>query len=414
MSRRRFTQLWAVIGIAAVQLKRTPGRTALAVVGIMLAVLSVTILASIGAGVLEFGQQQFNASGRDLWVTGGPLRLAPQTSAPIQNSIVDAHSVATQIERHNAVVVATPMAFQAVYVGRNNSSFRLLTGAGVPTAPGGEAIEIDRGTGLEDEDVHYANGTYAGPMTNEVVIDPQTAALFNVSVGDTLYVGGSKSTAREHAFTVVGISPTFTRFLGTPTVIVHLSELQTVTGTTSTDRATFITVRLSETADPEAVQAELQRAHPRYDVRTNRQQLQALLQQKALVIASATALVVLAVVAGIGLTVNLLMLVVYQQQRELAALRALGFSRWLLVGIVATQGFLLGLAGGILGLAVTPIAVITLDLAAAWLVGFESLLRTPPLVYAGGAGIAVGIGTIGAVIAGWQIARLPSLAQLEQ
>jgi hypothetical protein len=78
-------------------------------------------------------------------------------------------------------------------------------------------------------------------MSHEVMIDTQTAEQFDVGVGDTLYIGGTLSSARSNEFTVVGISDTFSRFLGTPTVTMPLSELQTVTGTTSTDSATFIT-----------------------------------------------------------------------------------------------------------------------------------------------------------------------------
>lgn len=414
MIRRHVTRLWAVVGIAAVRLRRTPTRTVLAVLGVALAVLSVTLLASVGAGVLDFGQQKFDSSGRDLWVTGGPLRLDPQSNTPLRNSVVDAHAIAGRIESREDVAVATPLAFQAIYVGRNTSEFKLLTGVGTPVAQGGKVLAVQDGRGIEGRDPHYANGTYEGPMTHEVVIDSRTASLLDVSVGQTLYIGGSKSTAREHAFTVVGISDTFSRFLGTPTLVLQLSELQEITGTTRTDRATFITVQLQPDVDAQTAQAELQRAYPEYDVRTNREQLRALVQDKTLVIASAVALVVLAVIAGIGLMVNLLMLVVYQQQRELAALRALGFSRGLLVDLVAIQGILLGIMGGLVGLAATPVAVVGLNRVAELVVGFESLLRTPVVVYVGGAALALGIGTIGAVIAGWHIARLPPLPQLRE
>jgi putative ABC transport system permease protein len=347
-------------------------------------------------------------------VTGGPLRIDPQMNTPLRNSVVDAHSVEAEIEGREDVAVATSLAFQAVYVGRNTSEFRLLTGVGLQTAAEGKGIAVQEGRGLEGGDPHYANGTYEGPMTHEVVIDSRTADLMNVSVGETLYIGGSKSVARKHAFTVVGTSQTFSRFLGTPTLVLYLSELQEITGTTQSDRATFITVKLQPDVDVQTAQADLQRAYPEYDVRTNREQLRTLVQDKTLVIASAAALVFLAVVAGIGLMVNLLMLVVYQQQHELAALRALGFSRGLLVGLVATQGILLGVLGGAVGLAATPVAVVGLNHVAYLVVGFESLLRTPVLVYAGGAVLAVGIGTIGAVIAGWHIARLPPLPQLQE
>lgn len=412
MTRRR--RLAAAAGIAAVRLKRSPSRTVLAVIGIAVAVLAVTVLASIGAGVLETGQQKFDASGRDLWVTGGPLELQPRSSTPLENAVVNSHDLAADLEGHPNVAVATPMAFQAVYVGRNASDLKLITGAGVPKAAGGKAISISRGRGLTGGDAHYANGTYEGPMSHQVVIDPRTAKLLDASLGDALYVGGSRATASEHEFTIVGVSSTFSRFLGTPTVVFHLSELQEVAGTTGADRATFVTVRLTESANLGAMERKLQEAYPAYDVRTNRQQLRTIVRSQSLLIASAGALVGLAILAGVGLTVNLLALVVYQQRRELAALRAMGLSRGTLVTVVGTQGVLLGVAGGGLGLVATPLAVGGLNRIAAELIGFETLMRTTPMIYGAGVGIAVGIGALGAVVGGWHVGRLPPMSELER
>jgi putative ABC transport system permease protein len=161
------------------------------------------------------------------------------------------------------------------------------------------------------------------------------------------------------------------------------------------------------------VQTDLERQYPEYEIRTNREQLQRILGENAAALASAGVLVVLAVLAGLALTVNLLALVIYQQRRELAALRAIGLSQGTLTGFVASQGVVLGFCGGTLGLLATPPLVFALNRLAAALVGFESLLRTPDAVFVAGAGIALGIGTIAAVVAGWQVARLSPAPHLE-
>lgn len=410
---RGINRLWAVVGLAVNQLRSRPTRTALAVVGIALAVLSMTLLASVGFGVLETGQQKFDASDRELWVTGGPITFRPSSNAPITNTVVDAHGIATELTRRETVLSAHPMAFQTVYVGRNRSSFRLVSGVGIPNVAGPN-LELQNGTAFSPGDPHYADGTYTGPMTYELIIDPRIARLFDVSVGETLYIGGSKAAARQHAFTVVGISPSFSQFLRTPTVTVPLSEFQEITGTTGADRATLIAVNLRDGVDPLVVQEELQAQYPEHEIRTNREQLRAIAQQKAFVIVSAGVLVVVAVVTGLALTILQLALVVHLQKRVLAALQAIGISRATLVGLVGSQGVLLGLAGGTLGLATTPAAVWLLNRVVERLVGFDSLLRTPESVYALGIATAVGIGTISAMVAAWQLARLPSLPQLER
>lgn len=403
------SKLRVAVSVAAAQLRHDRARTVLAVVAVAVAVLSTTLLASLGYGVVETGQQKFDASGRDLWVTGGSLSAGP---GGYGSAILDAHEVAADINSRKGVESAVPLAFQAVYVGNGSGELRTLVGVGVPG--GGPFVRIEEGSGFEHGDDHYADGSYDGPMTNSVVVDSRTAELFDVGVGDTLRIGGSAESARQHEFEVVGISPTFSSFLGAPTVTLHLSELQEVTGTTGTDRATFITVTLADGADPAAMEAELERAYPDYEVRTNDEQMRSILQHNAVVIAVGGALVVLAVVAGFALTLNVLSIVVFQQREELAALTALGVSRRTLVGMVAAQGVLLGAVGGLLGVAVTPPFAAVLNYVAAEIVGFEDLVRAPVSVLVLGGAIALVIGTLAAAVAGWRTLRVVGVDQLSR
>lgn len=400
----------AVVGIAFAGLRHDRARTTLAILGIALAVLATTTLAGTGYGVIETGQEKFSAADRDLWITGGPVQFAPGTVGGIENSIHGAHTISAELERRADIQTAVPMSFQTVYVSANGSKFQTLVGVGAPARGG--SVQISSGRGFNRSDVHYAEGTYSGPMTHEVVIDNRTASLFNVSVGESLYIGGTLASARDHRFTVVGISPTYSRFLGTPTVVVHLSELQEITGTTGTDSASLITVSLTAGTDPAAVEAELERQYPTYDIRTNTEQLRAILERQAVVLASGASLVGLAVIAGIALTVNLLLGLVYQQRRELAALSALGTSSSTLVGFVVVQAFVLGLIGGTLGVGLTFPLAAGLDRVALALVGFENVVRTPTVVLAGGFSIAVVMSVVGAAVAGWQVSRLSPAEEL--
>jgi putative ABC transport system permease protein len=403
------SRLRVAASVAAAQLRHDRARTLLAVVGIAVAVLSTTLLASLGFGVFETGQQKFDASGRDLWVTGGSLSQGP---SGFGTSIQNAHETARDIESREEVHAAVPLAFRAVYVGNGTGEMQTLVGVGVPG--GGPFVNIEQGPGFNRMDVHYANGSYDGPMSNTVVIDSRTAEMYDVGVGDTLQIGGSVESARQHEFEIVGISPTFSSFLGAPTVTVHLSELQEVTGTTGTDKATFITVSLNDGANKSAMEQELQQAYPDYNVRTNDEQMRSILQHNAVVIAVGGALVVLAVVAGFALTLNILSIVVFQQKEELAALTALGVSSKTLVGMVSAQGILLGAAGGLLGVAVTPPFVVGLNWVAGEIVGFEGLVQAPGSVLALGGAIALVIGTFAAAIAGWRTLRTVSIDQLSR
>ncbi|MFP9191314.1 ABC transporter permease [Natrialbaceae archaeon A-CW1-1] len=404
------TRLRASLVLTGTQLRHHRLRLGLAVVGVALAVLAVTLLAGTGLGVVETGTQQFDAADRDLWVTAGETRLTSGGGGGFENNLYDSRSVAAEMERHDGVKNAVPLAFETVYVAReDDEEFRTFVATGVPG--GGPAITISEGEALTG-DQYYANGTYDGERTNEVLIDAETARMLDIGIGDTLYVGGSLATARNTEVTVVGISPTFERMLGTPTVTMPLGELHAATGETTFEPATFITITLEDDADTGAVQRDLETAHPEVDIRTSQEQLEAVLQEQVLVLAAGGTLVVLAIGAGIALTLTLLSLVVYQQRHEFAALRAIGVSSSLLLVTIVAQGFTIGLLGGLLGVVFTPPAVALLNHGAGIVVGFDNLVQTAPWVSLAGLVIAVGIGTVAATIAGWRLGREPALEGL--
>lgn len=405
-----FTRFRAAVGIALAQLRRDRTRTALAVTGVVLAVLAATLLGGVGFGVVETGQQKFDQSGRDLWMTGGPLRISPGSVGGFQPGITDAHGLSDDLSAREDVRTAVPLSFQTVYVGANESSLSTMVAVGVPSSNG---VRLTAGDGFtKGGRAHYAGGSYDGEMTREVVLDPQTADRLGVGVNDTVHLGSTVVGAREHAWRVVGVSPTFRQFLGTGAATVPLSELQSMTGTAREDRAAMLTIDVVDGADPAAVASDLQSEYPNYDVRTNREQLQAVLEQKALVIASGLTLTVLAVIAGVALTVNLLLLLVYQQRRTLAAVRAIGVSGTTLVAITAVQGLAIGLLGGAIGVALTVPLARGLSELAAMLVGFDGLVQTPPLVLAGGGALAVIVGVLSAAVAGYRVAGVDALEQL--
>lgn len=394
-------KLRATVGLAWAGLRHERLRTTIGICGIAVAVLSMTLLAGGGLGVLTVGEQQFEAADRDLWVTGGPLGITTAGGGGFENSIHGAHEVAAEMEGHEDVRTAAPMAFETVYVSPNGSSFDTVIGSGVPG--GGGSISLAEGDGFTTGDRHYAGGSYDGPRANEVVVDRRTAEAYDLEVGDTLYVGGTLSTARENEVTVVGVSPTFSRFLGAPTVTTYLSELQTVTGTAGVDSAAMIAVTLEDGAEPEAVKADLEAQFPEYEVRTNEEQLEGVLAQQAVVITGAVSLVALAFVTGAMLTGSLLSLFVYQHREELSTLWALGVSRRTVGGLVVVQGFLLGLGGWLVGGALTVPLARLLNALVATVVGYEGLVVVSRTAIGASAVVAVGIGTTAALLAALRV-----------
>ena len=406
----RIRRFRATIGIVFAELSRNRLRTMLAVAGIVLAVLATTLLAGVGAGVLETGQSQFDAADRDLWVSSGPVGVSA-ASGGFENTLYDAHVVGNEMNDIEGVRNAVPIGFQTVYISATGDEFSTIIGTGVTSGSG--SVSISEGDAFPGSAGHYNDGSYDGPMSHEVLIDTNTADQFDVGVGDTVFIGGTLNTARNNEFTVVGVSDTFSGFLGTPTVTMPLSELQTVTGRTATDPATFVTVTVDEDAETPVVQQRLQDAYPEFTVRDNQEQLESVVQNQALVLAGAATLVVLAFIAGVALTTNLLALVVYQQRSTLAALQAVGLSQWTLITFISGQGLALGVVGGLVGIGLTVPAAEVLNRVGELLVGFEGLVQVPNEALIVGFAIATGVGTLSAALVAWRISRLETLEALD-
>lgn len=408
MTRRR--RAAGLVGIALRQLLSDRFRTAFAVVGVAFAVLSVTLLTGVATGVVETGETLLDESEQDLWVSGGPISIQPGSVGGFQNPMVDAHATADAIAAHDDVRVAAPMAFQAVYVSPDGEEFDTLIGSGVPAGVG--LLTLEAGDGFSAGDPHYANGTYDGPMKQEVLVDPETAETYNLDVGDTLHVGGTVGGARRNEFEVVGISPTFRKFVGAPTATVRLSELQTLTGTAYDDRATMISVRLEDGADVAAVKADLEATYPELTVRTNREQFRAILERQTLLVAGGSSLAAVAILAGIVLSLNLFLSLMYQQRELFAVFRAVGGSRGSAVLVAVAQAAGIATLGCALGLALTPPLATAVEWLASTVSGFEGLVVVPTDGYLLGAGVAALFGVVGTLAGVLRLSRERLLAQL--
>lgn len=405
-----FQKLRGIIGLAGILLKRDRLRTGLAIVGVVLAVLSATLLASVGLGVVETGQQTFDNAGRDLWITGGPTSIQPGTIGGFESGIVDAHTLAEDIGNRSTIRTAAPMLFQTVYAGTTNESLDSIVAVGLPSSGG---VGIQSGTGFRSDREYYANGAYNGTPSRELVLSTQLTDRFGVEIGDRLHVGGTVVGARQTQYEIVGTTSSFSQFLGTPTMVMPLAELQTMTGNMRTDRATLITIDVAESANTSQVESELAAAYPQYTIQTNQEQLQSVLASRILIIAGGVALVVIAVLAGLALTANLLALFVVQQREVLAALQAIGIPRQRLIMLVVTQGLLIGATGGAIGVAVTPIAGSGVNWVASTITGFSGLVQTPSIVLVWGSVLAAVVGVVSAAVAGRQVARIEPLDALE-
>jgi putative ABC transport system permease protein len=407
-SRLPGTRARAAIGIAGRQIRHFRVRSALSILGVALAVVLVVSLAGLGYGLTSTGDEAIDYLDHDLWATGGAVELQPGGIGGVANPIPEAHQQIDRFESGKRVRTAQALAFQTVYVSEDGDDFDTIVGVGL--TGNGSRVLGDRS--FATGDIHYANGMYDGPMTHEAVIDRRTAERYGIDINDTLYVGGTITQAEANEFRVVAITRSFSRFLGVPTVAMHLSELQEISGTTGSDRASILGLTLADGYRESGAQQSLEREYPAYDFRTNDEQVSAIIGRQSSVLAGAGTLVLLAVAAGVALVLNTLALVVYHQRQALAAMKAMGVRGRTLGVLVGTQGLVFGLVGGVIGcVLVVPLTNVVNGIVAD-LTGFRELIKTPLWLFGIGLGLALSMGLLGSLVAGWRAARINPLETL--
>lgn len=382
--------------IAFRQLRHSPGLTLLAVIGVAIAAVSLILFASLGAGVVSEGETEIRAIGGDLWISGGPTTVGPATLGYVDHTVTDAHELTAEISAHDDVQAARAFAFQSVYASPTTDDYESITAVGV--TGDGQIFSTVEGETFSGGDRYYAEGSYDGPFSGEILLDERAAEQLGVGVGDEVHVGGTLRAAEEHPFIVRGISNDIADLTGTPTIVVHLAELQRITHSTHSDPATAIIVAVDD-SDPTVVQADLEATYPELTVRTNHEQFQTVLERQSVILAGALAVIALGIGSGIAVVATVFGLVVANQRRTVTAVRAIGISGPTVVTLFGIQGLVIGLLGALVGLVLVVPAIVSINYLVARTVGFEGLLPLAWWVLPIGLTVALGTALLAGIIA---------------
>ncbi|SDR41978.1 ABC transporter permease [Natronobacterium texcoconense] len=220
--------------------------------------------------------------------------------------------------------------------------------------------------GLEPGDPHYADGAYDGPREREIVLSSSAAERLEATSGDDLAVSGLESAGGDEVptptvqVTAVEDGPEESE---APVALVHLSELQDVSGAADGELADHVLVW----GDEEAATAAASEEYPDAAIETDDATDPSALFDDGLAFATS----LLALIVGLTICTSFVAttagMTVDEDRRTLAVLESIGFptsSRLAVVGlstIVTTVcGALLGAALGIAGIELLD-AVVTSD-----------------------------------------------------
>lgn len=335
-------------------------QTILAVAAVATAVALPVTLLSVGGGVAAHEIAQLEQSGYQVAISGAGV-----------HGLGGVHALATQIQGLADVAWASPVLSSPVDLFTSSGGANPVLAEGVipaafsATQPPAESGLLPNPLPLGDPTdlVHFANGTYAGPDSTDVLVSSPLAQGLRLAVGATLTLSPDSNLSHGVRYTVTGVFGLPPAVLG-PTaadvVILPLSDLQVLSGTARSggalvDAADTIQVALTgpATTNPAAVNQvadEIAALVPYYGVTSLTQQAEELQGSVAILNGFYLAL------SSVSLTVGFLFLALVlvrrvESDRVLIAIRrAIGVPARQIAGLMVAQGAVLAAAGGAGGL----------------------------------------------------------------
>jgi putative ABC transport system permease protein len=344
--------------------------------GIGLAVGLVVLLLALSQGIETSATTLATQSGVDLVAASANTTLLSGQFPPIQG----AHSLAARVPSADSnVESASPWLIGDVVFG-NASLWAAANSSSVPQewAPtesgavgwipadnvGIQVPDMYNGSGFtQPGDPLYAGGGYNGTATHQIVLDQGLATILRVRVGDLVWMAPAEPPspsalpgwyANATAFRVVGISGPFWLVPSALLAFLYLSELQKVTGgaSRSTDYASLLLIHLIDPTKVNDDQTLLTAAFPQLTVFTLQSILGAIQHVVNLYRTFGEIIGAIGVVVAALFATTVLQMSVDDRSRELALLRAVGYSRSSVGWSVVQEALLLSVFGLAVGLPV--------------------------------------------------------------
>jgi len=398
-----------VAGLVRLGIHRTVRRAtrsrqvAFAAVGVAFA---VALVVTVGGVALAL------AAGPAVGGGGVDYRIVPAESA-VESVAVrvggpklgGVHGTAAELDEDPRIEYVTPVDFQVLRASNPETGAReyvLFVGV-IPeeeATVGGLSLSA-----MRPGDPYYANGSFDGEWTGEVVVSGAGGRLLNATAGTSLRVDA----APERSFTVVGRAEATTASgLGSvPVAVVHLAELQAVAGGSVADQADQILVR----TDDRAVRGDIERLYPGTEV-VEAGDLAGELSRSELPLAVAVTALVTALTVGTLLVGTTMGLATVDDRRSVATFAAVGLSERSRVLLVLVEVLAVAVLGGLLGVALGTGGIALTNAASRRYFGVPVATVDARLLLAGLAA-AVLIGLLAAAYPLWLSRRTPVVEVLE-
>jgi ABC-type lipoprotein release transport system permease subunit len=354
-------------GMTVRHLLRQRTRTALTTLAIGVSIAAVVSLGALAEGMVNIMTEMWRSSQTDLF--------AIQADVDSDVSAID-ERVGARIAARSDVEAVSGLIWTAV----NAEGAPLLMVFGYHP----RAYAIRHFTIVEGEPL---------AARHQVIVGRQAAEQMSLQVGDTLRLLGS-------SFRVVGIYETGLGYEDTG-VVISLREAQTLTG--KNNQVMYYQIKLYDPKQAEAVCEELDASFPSIDFSLVADSVRSMSDFRVLqeMVGQISFLAVL--LGGLGM-LNTMVMSVLERTREIGALRALGWRRRHVLGMIVRESLVLGAVGGAVGMLIGW----GIGKAMALLPGMYGSLHPqyPPQLLVQAALVALVAGVLGGLYPAWRATRM--------
>jgi putative ABC transport system permease protein len=388
------------IGWGIRNLGRHPLRTALSLLGIAVASAMLLDMVMLSGGL----ERSFE---RLLLGRGYQIRLSPKGTLPFDTeaTLSRAAAVIAEVRADPGVAAAGGVLGGSLYV-RTGDSLVTLFGYGID--PAAQALyEVIQGDDLAPGD------------TLGIVLSTAAAGALRIGPGDSVRIVGAldpqlATAAAERTLRVRGLVRWLYDYRGQRSAGLVLPLMQRLTRA-GADRASLVMVRARSDAEVPAVAARLAERHPRLEVSSVADLVQQLRQRLVYFRQLSYILGSVSLIVTVLLVATLLAITVNERLGEIATLRAIGVSRWSVVGQVVAEGTALTALGAALGVVLGLVTARYLDTI---LTSFPGLPAAISFFVPDGRTLAIAgtvllaAGALAGLYPAWLAARAPIAATL--
>jgi ABC-type antimicrobial peptide transport system permease subunit len=355
-------------------LQRRRGRTYLTITGISIALASIVMLGSMADGfVIAFNK---------MMVSTDVELVARQKDASDTSYSAISEKIGRQIAATPGVESVSGIVFSAMVV--DEMPFFLLFGY-APYEPAINHFKIVEGRGLQGN--------------REIILGRKALEGMKTQIGEVIRLG-------EIGFRVVGVYETGISYEESAGVM-SLRDAQELTG--KPRQVTMYGIKVKDPAQAEAIQKQLEAALPEVAVAMASTFAESLPDMTSMNVMM-WGIGLLAIVVGSISMMNTMIMSVYERTREIGTLRAVGWRRRRVLGMVLKESVVLSLLGTIVGF-VSAIGLLWLmQFIPAW--GDFMILSVSPNLLTLTLTIALLLGAIGGVYPAWRASNLSPVEAL--